>query len=296
MKITKTQLRKIVKEELEAERFPLKLSTVNPKVAKAVTTQGRKDGEESDDVIQVQPNKTFPVAKLKPSQTSMNIDKAMGMAFSMLNQAQGGKGMNTGGDLGAFISKDGHIMDGHHRWVATAMVDPTKEVGGYLVDFPGKELIKVLNAITVGRLKQDPGSGKEATGGFEQFQEAPVLKQLKSMVTKGSEYIKPEQALQILEKWTGQKGDAAVQAAGVKFVDNIKSLKFQTPEGSPERPDMPVIDDERMKGSATIAAKAMAGGEIDWNKPYAGNRKDESRLRKRIREEVSKALKARLKK
>ena len=59
---------------------------------------------------------------------------------------------------------------------------------------------------------------------------------------------------------------------------------------------MPVIDDKRKKGSATIAAKAMASGEIDWNEPYAGNRKDESRLRKRIREEVSRVLKARFKK
>ena len=44
-----------------------------------------------------------------------------------------------------FYSKDGFIMDGHHRWVATAMVNPAAQVGGYLVAYPGAQLIAILN-------------------------------------------------------------------------------------------------------------------------------------------------------
>ena len=292
MKITKKLIHRIIKETLDDKRFPLKLSTVNPKVAKVVTTSGLKDGDESDDAIGVTANKTFPVAKLKPSQTSMNISKAMGMAFAMLSQEQGGKGMNTGGDLGAFISKDGHIMDGHHRWVATAMVDPTKEIGGYLVDFPGSELIKLLNAITVGRLNQDPGSGKEASGGFEQFQPEPIAKQLQQMVTKGSKHMKPELALKIIENWTGREGEEAVKAATAKFVENVSTLTFKTPPGAPERPDMPVIDPDRVKGATQIAAKALDSGEVDWKKPYAANRKDKMKVTEElIRKVVTESIK-----
>ena len=60
----------------------------------------------------------------------MNIEKALSMALGMIRDDQ------AGGDLGAFISSDNHIMDGHHRWVATAMVDPSAQIGGYGVDFP----------------------------------------------------------------------------------------------------------------------------------------------------------------
>ena len=85
------------------EEFRLKLSEVaaDARDAKQNVTKGRQDGSETDDVIDVTPNATFPVSQLKPSQSSMNIGKAMGMAISMI----AGK-MQTGGNLGAFISSE----------------------------------------------------------------------------------------------------------------------------------------------------------------------------------------------
>ena len=167
--VQKAVRRALLGEKVDAQDFPLKLSDVaaDADQAKQNVSKGRQDGDAEDDVIEVTPNATFPVSQLKPSQTSMKISNAMGMALSMIL----GK-MPTGGNLGGFISSDNHIMDGHHRWVATAMVDPSKEVGGYLVDFPGTDLIRLLNAITVGKLGIN--QGKEGSGSFDQFTEGPV--------------------------------------------------------------------------------------------------------------------------
>ena len=173
MKVKKSVLieavRKVIKEQgLDPKRFPLKLSQVakDPEDAKRDVTKGREDGNAKDDVINVKPNATFPVSQLKPSQTTMKISNALGMAISMIL----GK-MPTGGNLGGFISSDNHIMDGHHRWVATAVVNPGAKVGGYAVDFPGTDLIRILNAITVGKLGITQGKeGTEALISLERNQ------------------------------------------------------------------------------------------------------------------------------
>ncbi len=259
-------VRKVLLNEkkVDPEEFPLKLSDVaaDASDAKQNVTKGRQDGSETDDVIDVKPNATFPVSQLKPSQSSMNIGKAMGMAISMI----AGK-MPTGGNLGAFISSDNHIMDGHHRWVATSMVDPSKEVGGYAVDFPGTDLIRLLNSITVGKL--GIMQGKEGTGGFDQFKEAPIRQELTKLASEGNEFMKPADVMAALKKFTGEDGDAAVDAAVKKFVDNLGQVSFELPAGAPDRVDMPVIDPKRVPNADKIAAKALAQGEIDWNEPKA---------------------------
>ena len=262
--VDKAVRRVMLGEKVDPKEFPLKLSDVAADAddAKQNVTKGRQDGSETDDVIEVTPNATFPTSQLKPSQTSMKISNAMGMALSMIL----GK-MPTGGNLGGFISNDNHIMDGHHRWVATAMVDPSKEVGGYLVDFPGTDLIRLLNAITVGKLgiKQ----GKEGSGSFDQFREGPVRKELMRLVKEGSEFLKPEEVMEALEKFTGQQGQTAIPAAVKKFVDNLGKLTFEVPDGAPDRVDMPVIDPGKVPNADKIAAKALSQGEIDWNEPKA---------------------------
>lgn len=246
---------------VDKNKFPTKLSQVDPSAAKVLTRTGAMDGDTEDDKIPVKANASYPVSKLKPSQSSMNIDKALGMALAMISGT-----MSTGGNLGAFISNDLHIMDGHHRWVATAMVDPTKEVGGYAVDFPGIDLIAILNAITVGRLGID--KGKAGTGGFDQFQEPSIRAKVQELLKTGNKYFTPDKVLAALEKFSGAKGKQAVEAAIQKFVQNLKSVKFVVPAGAPARPDMPVIDDEKAANATDIAAQALDKGEVDVNPPY----------------------------
>ncbi len=251
-------------EELDHEKFPTRLSQVDADLAQKLTRSGANDGEVSDDQIPVTPNATFPVKNLKPSQSSMNISKAMAQSLAMLRGT-----MPAGGNLGAFISNDGHIMDGHHRWVATAMVDPSKEVGGYLVDFPGSELIAILNSITVGRLGLT--KGKPGTGGFDQFKIGPITKQLVEYYKNGipGDFpVSAEDIQKLVHEKTGFKGDKAIKALASKFAMNVANLKFEVPQGAPSRPDMPVIDDKKVADSTKIAVTALSKGQVDVNPPY----------------------------
>jgi len=278
-------------EDGSGGRLPMKLSDVNPDVAKAVATGGLKDGDTSDDQIDVdhKPQGIAPVAELKPSQSSMNIEKALGMVIGMLDP---NSNLNAGGDLGAFITKDGYIMDGHHRWVATAMVDPSQSVGGYQVDFPAQQLIGILNAMTKGRY--GVGQGNPATGSFKEFAPESIKEQLTEYWQNGIGGKFPtaaEKVQEIIQNWTGVQGDAAVDAAVGKMVNNLKGINMTVPDWAPARPDMPVIDGD---ANVTDAASALERGEVDHAEPHADrhttgdarrdiNRESRSLLRKQLR-------------
>ena len=260
-KLSTDKLRRLIMEldekadpsKVEDDRFPTNLSSVDAEFAQRVVNTEPSE----EDTIAVS-GASKPVQGLKPSQSSMNIEKAMGQAISMILGD-----MELGGNIEAFISSDDHIMDGHHRWVATAMVDPSKPVGGYQVDFPADKLIAVLNAITVGKFGET--QGKAATGGFDQFQPGPVRTTLEKFAKEGVPGKFPREAasvMQALEKFSGEKGDEAIKVSADKMVDNLASLKFETPPGAPSREDMPVIDDPQP------AIAALTGGEVDVNPPY----------------------------
>jgi len=256
--------------QLPKERFPMKLSQVDTATAQAVAQAGDDDGQEEDDIIGVSKG-TMPVSQLKPAQSTMKIANAMGMALAMMRGD-----MKAGGDLGGFISQDGHILDGHHRWVATAMVNPKAEVGGYVVDFPASQIIAVLNTITKGLLGIE--KGKEGSGSFAQFQVDPMTKQLTDFMQKGipGDFpVSPEDIVAQVKKATGvddptQARDALVQ----KFAKNLQNVKFQVPSGAPERVDMPVIDPGLKAGALQIAVNALTKGLVDVNPPFAGNEDD----------------------
>lgn len=248
--------------KVDPKVFPQKLSQVEPKRAHFVSRTGQKDDSADDDVINVghKPQGVAPVGKLKPSQSSMNIEKAMAFVVNML--WDGNQELNAGGDLGAFISNDGYIMDGHHRWVSTAMIDPTAQVGGYLVDFPGQQLVAILNAMTKGLFGVQ--RGKAATGGFDQFTPEKMKEQLVKYAKGGVWGMKPEDVMDVLQKFTGVEGEAAIDAAVQKMVSNLQSVTFETPSWASDRVEMPVIDDDNV----SIAAKALDTGQVNVNAPY----------------------------
>ena len=246
------------------DEFPTRLSQVDPATAAVQTTSGKKDGDAQDDVIDVK-KASFPSGTLKPSQTSMKLSNALGMALSMIHPD---KKLQAGGDLGGFISSDLHIMDGHHRWVATAMIDPALECGGNYVSFPAAQLIPILNAITVGRLKVPPTGGKEGSGGFDQFKNPALMKQiLGELTTKGNPpHITAEEANEAVAIFCKNNSvEPSVDNAVEKFMDNLSGLKFKTPDGAPDRIDMPVID----TGDVAAVTGVLKGGEVDVNEPFA---------------------------
>jgi hypothetical protein len=64
---------------------------------------------------------SIPAADAIPTQSNILIPKALGMAVNGV----------SGGDLGAYFSANNEILDGHHRWAATMLNDPTANIGGF---------------------------------------------------------------------------------------------------------------------------------------------------------------------
>ena len=258
-------LEKAKPEDVDPNRFPLKLSDAKQDPdPKAKVTGGLEDGDPDEDKVDAEKD-TRPVAKLKPSQSSMDIKKACQFFIAALRKVTPFPD-GPGGDLSAIITSDNHIMDGHHRWIATGMADPTQEVGGFIVDFPAKQMIAALNMITAS-LGQEGNAG---TGGFEQFNEQGVGAMLNKFATEGTWSGNPEEVIAALKEFTqtdSSDKDEIVAAAAKKVAENLSKLTLAVPSGFPERPDMPVISAK--KGHLTQAIALLKKGAVDLNPPYA---------------------------
>jgi hypothetical protein len=82
---------------------------------------GQKDGDPDDDKVEFKKDPELAASEAIPTQTNILLPKAMGMAV----------GGVKGGDLGAYFSKKGEILDGHHRWAATMLNDPNAKLKGF---------------------------------------------------------------------------------------------------------------------------------------------------------------------
>ena len=259
--------------KVDPKRFPLKLSDAAKKADQAsdLVTGGDDDGVKPEDVVDARPDQ-IECVKLKPSQSSMNIGKAVSFALNAILEKPPFKD-GPGGDLGAIITSDNHIMDGHHRWIASGMVDPKVKVGGFVVDFPAKQMIAALNMITVGL---GITKGKDGSGGFDQFNKDGILAVLQKYAEKGTFYkddkgemqqaLTPEDVMKACEEFSGEGSDTALDAAATKMGENVSKLTLSVPDGFPARPDMPVIS--KGKGHLAKAIELLKSGQVDLNEPY----------------------------
>tara|TARA_A100001015_G_scaffold187191_1_gene208476 strand:+ start:298 stop:1293 length:996 start_codon:yes stop_codon:yes gene_type:complete len=272
-------------EDVDSKRFPMKLSdaaaSAGPE-AELKVTGGGDDGEIEEDKVKAKKG-SIACKDAKPSQSSMNVQKAMCFALAAIQQVKPFEN-GPGGDLGAIITSDNHIMDGHHRWIASGMVNPNAQLGGYVVEFPAKQMIAALNMITV---KLGITQGKSGTGGFDQFNEPGFLAVLKDFAANGAYFMKKgsridwdtlpsEKVLEMCESFTGEKGDAAISAAAKKFAGNVSTLTLSVPGDFPTRDDMPVISPG--KGHLDMAIELLRKGQVDLNEPYAESKKSNDQL------------------
>jgi len=100
---------------------PPKKNSITPgsKEAEDYMTSGKKDGEPSDDKTLVKVPAGVAASDAKPTQTNILLAKSLGMAINGV----------AGGDIDAWIGTDGSILDGHHRWAATMLNDPSAKLG-----------------------------------------------------------------------------------------------------------------------------------------------------------------------
>lgn len=227
---------------------------VDPKIAEWLASSGLRDGAKGDDVVRAGPA-TYAAASLKPSQTTMVLPKAVGMA---LGQLKSGK---IGGDLGAIISKDRHILDGHHRWAAAVIAGgPKASVGGLGVELPGSELLKVLNIASKGLFKVR--NGKPGKGSISTFTPKNTEALLKEYVEKGVGGKYPISADEVKKILTDNFG--SVEAGIQRMAANTGLVSKKVPSWAPDRKQMPVIDENKLPA----AAKALNQGLINWRAPY----------------------------
>ena len=151
------------------------LGKVDVAKAKGLIQLKEKD---PNDAISINTNFSKACGALKPTQSSMDIGKATHFALGMIaNTMYGSKG--PGGNLGAFVCND-YLLDGHHRWVATCMVAPTANVGGFeMTGIEAEDAVRVLNVATAAF--QGHNQGKTGEGSFAPFRDsAQILETLKS--------------------------------------------------------------------------------------------------------------------
>jgi hypothetical protein len=232
-------------------------------VVQQATKLGDVDVETAKGLLQLKngdPNDVIKIGKLdapckslKPSQSSMNLGKAVHFALGMLNGTMYGSG-GPGGELGAFTC-GGYLLDGHHRWIATCMVKPEANVQGY--DMQGikpEDAVRVLNVATAAVMGHN--IGKEGSGSFSVFHEVDqVLAKLKEKNEDAGGVPNAKgkgKAAQVCAKWAeseGQslEGDEALKWAAQKMVENCGKCPG-VKDGAVlistnVRADMPVADD-----------------------------------------------------
>ena len=231
------------------------LSAIDKKAAQfANAGGGDKDGETDDDKVSA--NKVSVAAgKLKPSQKEVNPDKAVAFAIlALLKKPPMESG--PGGDLQAIISNDNYIMDGHHRWAATFLCDPSATMQATKIELPGGALVTALNVVTKGMGR----SGNTGTGDISKFGGKPVEDEIRSAAEKGIKGASAEECKKALEEWAG-----SVDAAVKKMLANAAKMPKAIPGWAPNRVDMPVINAPEV----AAVAKRIAAGSVDIKPPYS---------------------------
>jgi hypothetical protein len=232
-----------------------KLDAIDPMVAKHLVQAGLDDKNPKDDMVPVS-KKSWPAASLKPSQTTMVLDKALGMALFMLKSGK------VGGDLGALVSADGQIMDGHHRWAATIFASGKQgKVGGFGANLPGKQLLRLLNLLTKGKF--NVRAGKAGKGSLAAFTPANVAKKLTDFTVKGIPGEFPWSAADVQKVLVDEFG--TVEKGIEAMAQRAALISKKVPSWAPDRKQMPVIE----PGQVPQASKALTKGKVDWHSPFA---------------------------
>ena len=270
MRQTNKKRRLFEDDEIFGTTDAMPLSTVPPDAAKAAYKGGKKDGDDTDDQIPSS-KASVAAAKLKPSQKEVVPQKAVEFAFSAIMKI---KPMESGpgGDLQAIISNDNFIMDGHHRWAATFLVDPSAAIQATKIDLPGAALVTALNVVTKG-LGRGGNTGK---GDISKFGGKPIEDAIDVVLANGYwAQSDAEKCKKAFEEW----GGGSVEDAKKKMVANASKMPKAIPGWAPNRVNMPVINATEV---GTIA-KAIAAGVIDLKAPYGDDVKSKMESYYKIR-------------
>lgn len=250
-------LEKANPELVDKNIFKTRLSQIDSNTAKQLVKGGAEDNNPTDDVVLSKRPFSASASSLLPGQSNMDLDKFIGMAIQMAGRF-GGFQSGPGGDLAAIISNDNRLMDGHHRWFATLVVDPKATVKGLQIDMPYEKLLGVLNVWT----KAQDRDGKTATIPISQITGDVVQKRFTELASADDKFSKAQDKAAAFQK-IGLTIQQAAQNAKVNWENNTPWK--DTADKLPAKTDMPVIEPTELE---TVSG-SLAKGEIDLNPPYA---------------------------
>lgn len=84
---------------------------------------------------------TVPVGALKATQSEIKAEKVYGMADAHL------KGKFNKIDASVVVSRDGYLLDGHHRWAALLTIDPARTMTVKVIDMDMEDLLNEAQAV-----------------------------------------------------------------------------------------------------------------------------------------------------
>ena len=240
-------------QEVDVTKFPNPVTSALKRIFKE---KGWDDGDMNDDMIKTS-TRAIPAKNLKPSQDAVYLSKALGMAV----------GGVEGGELGAIISNDNYILDGHHRWAATMFNDPNAKIIGTKVDLPIGDLVPVLRAL--GDVFGNARRGEPKGGDTNIFKASikDAMAAVQSGANMNPKFFDQDKANKWLEDIGGEK---AIQ----KSLAQIQSTP--PPSDAPPRSEMPVIDADKKEDKK--AADLLQKGKIDVKAPYSTNETLESKI------------------
>lgn len=243
----------IIENEYENAK---RLSQVDPEIAAALVHAGDRSG----DKITVRPV-VRTATDLEPSQTTMLPGNSLCMLVWMINNNK------IDPNLGAIISENNFIMDGHHRWAAMILLfGKAAKVGGIEVSLPGDQLVRVLNVVTKGLFPNR--NGNSGSGNIKDFNPRTVEKicreALKNGLPAGIGGKFGCKAEDVKSAFIKQFGD--VEVAIRTLSENAKYITTSVPSWAPDRKDMPVLDAD--KGEVDLAAGMLSRGEVEVFPPY----------------------------
>ena len=262
-KVVRMKLRKLLEKvdpnKIDQDIYQTKLSKVNTKLASTVADNPDPGDEDQGDTKK----SGLSANQLKISQTTMDLDKFIGMAIGMMARSKYFPN-GPGGDLAAIVSSDNHIMDGHHRWAATILSDPKAKVFGLFVSLPGEKLVGVLNVWTVAHKQK----GKPSTHKMSQLTPDVVKNRFIELANQGGGAL-PDAATiaQGLQKHGYGGVEQAAETAAKNWAATAELRAIEP--WMPEKVDMPAIEAKQL---AQVASDIQQG-KMDLNPPYSDTTK-----------------------
>ena len=103
------------------------------------------DGDAKDDIVSAKFGQES-VGNLKPIQAQIYFDKAIKKMADV--GMEGSKAFQTKKENIYIVSSDNRIIDGHHRFLTSTLIDPRLKVNVLKIDMPIKKLLKLTLAYT----------------------------------------------------------------------------------------------------------------------------------------------------